>query len=150
MLARLIRTLSTGLAAGLLGTLAMTVSSTTEMKLRNRQASNVPAEAGTKVLGLSGFESERAEQRFGQLVHFGYGTAWGAVRGLTGTLLPPAAADAAHFGSVWGAEHVLLPTLELAPPATQWGTEEIAVDAFHHLVYAVATGAAYRWLDRGR
>jgi hypothetical protein len=31
---------------------------------------------------------------------------------------------------------------------TEWGMEEIAIDALHHLVYATATGMAYFLLDR--
>jgi hypothetical protein len=125
----------------------MTVSSTLEMKLRDRGASNAPADAASKVLDIGGFTSEDAEQRFGQLVHWAYGTGWGAVRGVLGTVLPPAVADAAHFAAVWGSEQVMLPALEVAPPATEWGAEEVAVDAWHHAVYILATGLAYRWLD---
>jgi hypothetical protein len=29
----------------------------------------------------------------------------------------------------------------------EWGATEIAVDAFHHTVYALATGLGYRLLD---
>lgn len=145
---RLAANVGKGLAAGLVGTAAMTVSSTLEMKLRDRGASNAPADAAAKVLDIDEFSSEDAEQRFGQLVHWGYGTGWGAVRGVLGSSLPPAMADAGHFTALWGSEHVMLPTLDVAPPATEWGAEEIAVDAWHHLVYVVATGLAYRWLDR--
>ena len=41
-----------GLFAGVAGTAAMTVSSTLEMKIRDRQVSNTPAEAASKVLGV--------------------------------------------------------------------------------------------------
>lgn len=148
MPARLVTNLAKGVAAGLLGTAAMTVSSTVEMKLRDRGSSNVPVAAASRVLGIEGFTSDDSERRFGQLVHWVYGTAWGVGRGFTGSVLPPVAADAAHFGAVWGAEHVLLPTLEVAPPAPEWGARELAVDAWHHVVYAAATGKAFRWLDR--
>lgn len=90
------------------------------------------------------------QQRFGQLVHWAYGTGWGAVRGVFATFLGPAAADGAHFAVVWGGEQVMLPALEVAPPAMQWGKAEVAVDAWHHLVYVAATGQAYRWLDARR
>lgn len=139
-----------GLAAGLAGTLAMTLSSTVEMRVRGRQASSAPADAAGKVLGVRPVD-ERGEARFSQVVHYGYGTAWGAVRGLLATLgLSPAVAAAAHLSAVWGAEQVMLPALGVAPPATRWGAGEVAVDAWHHLVYAAATGAAYTLLDRDR
>jgi hypothetical protein len=140
-----------GLAAGLVGTAAMTISSTLEAKLRKRQSSTAPAKAAEKVLGIEEFSSPQAESRFSNLVHWGYGTGWGAVRGLLGsTPLPPKAATAAHGATVWGQAVVMLPTLDVAPPITLWGKEEIAIDVFHHAVYATATGIAYELLSNGR
>lgn len=137
-----------GLFAGVAGTAAMTVSSTLEMKVRGRPASNAPADAAGKVLGVEP-KDERGEARFATLVHWGYGTGWGAVRGLVGAagLKGPAAA-AAHFGAVWSSEQVMLPALDVAPPFWTWGAKEASIDAFHHLVYAAATSAAYAALDR--
>jgi hypothetical protein len=137
-----------GLFAGVAGTAAMTVSSTLEMKLRGRPASSAPARAAEKVLGVQPVDEE-AEARFSNLVHWGYGTAWGGVRGLiTAAGLAGPAATAAHLAAVWGSEQVMLPALDVAPPLTEWGAEEVAIDAFHHLVYAAATGVAYSLLDR--
>ena len=137
-----------GLFAGVAGTAAMTVSSTLEMKIRDRQASNTPAKAAGKVLGVEPTgESEQA--RFSNLVHWGYGTSWGAVRGLIDAAgLEGKEAAAAHFLALWGSEQVMLPALGVAPPFWQWGAKEVAIDAFHHLVYAGATGVAYVALDR--
>ena len=137
-----------GLFAGVAGTAAMTVSSTLEMKIRDRQASNAPAEAAGKVLGIEPTgESEQA--RFSNLVHWGYGTSWGAVRGLIDAAgLVGKEAAAAHFLALRGSEQVMLPALGVAPPFWQWGAKEVAIDAFHHLVYAGATGVAYVALDR--
>ena len=137
-----------GLFAGLLGTVAMTISSTAEMKIRGRPASNAPAVAAGKVLGVEP-KDEEGEARFSTLVHWGYGTGWGVVRGLVGTAgLEGPAAAAAHFGAVWGAEQVMLPALNVAPPFWTWGAKEVGIDAFHHLVYATATSVAYSILDR--
>lgn len=49
---------------------------------------------------------------------------------------------------MWGNELVLLPALEVAPPLGEWGSTELAIDAFHHGVYAIATSLAYGFLDR--
>ena len=71
------------------------------------------------------------------------------MRGLLGaTGLPPRAATAAHGAAIYGSAQVTLPALEIAPPFVFWGKEEVAIDAFHHAVYAVATGLAYAWLDQ--
>jgi hypothetical protein len=133
-----------GLVAGFAGTAAMTVSSTLEAKLRGRAPSSAPARATAKVLGIKEFEDDRAMARFSDLSHWGYGTGWGIVRGLLGlTRLRARTATAIHGSAVWGSAQVTLPALEVAPPSIFWGTREIAIDAFHHAVYAAATGVAH-------
>jgi hypothetical protein len=137
-----------GLFAGVAGTAAMTVSSTLEMKIRGRAASTAPADAAGKVLGVEP-TGEREQARFSNLVHWGYGTGWGAVRGLIGAAgIEGPAAAAAHLAAVWGSEQVMLPALGVAPPFWKWGKKEVAIDAVHHAVYAGATSLAYAYLDR--
>jgi len=137
-----------GLVAGFVGTAAMTVSSTLEAKLRGRAPSSAPARATTKVLGIATFEDDLAEARFNDLSHWGYGTGWGALRGLlAATGMSARAATVAHGAAIWGSAQVMLPALEIAPPVVFWAPEEIAIDLFHHTVYALATGLAYELLD---
>jgi hypothetical protein len=136
-----------GIVAGFIGTAAMTVSSTVEAKLRGRAPSSAPARATAKVLGIKEFEDEIAEARFNDISHWGYGTSWGVLRGLLDAAgLSPRAATAAHGAAIYGAAQVTLPALDIAPPSVFWGKEEVAIDAFHHLVYATATGVAYELL----
>jgi hypothetical protein len=133
-----------GLVAGLAGTAAMTVSSTIEAKLRGREPSSAPARATAKVLGIKEFDDAVAAARFNDLAHWGYGTGWGVMRGLLGaTGMSGPAATAAHGAAIYGAAQVTLPALEVAPPSIFWAKQEIAIDAFHHAVYATATGLAY-------
>ena len=140
-----------GLVAGLVGTAAMTVSSTLEARLRHRRPSSAPARATAKALGIASFENDTAQARFNDLSHWGYGTSWGIVRGLLDAAgLPPRAATFAHGASVWGSAQVTLPALDIAPPAIFWAPREIAIDAFHHAVYAIATGIAYELLSDPR
>jgi hypothetical protein len=140
-----------GLVAGFLGTAAMTVSSTLEAKLRRRAASTAPARATAKALGIREFDSDLAEARFNDLSHWGYGTGWGVVRGFLGASgMPPAKATAAHGAAIWGSAAVTLPALDVAPPFVFWGRKEVAIDLFHHGVYAVATGLAYELITAGR
>jgi hypothetical protein len=137
-----------GLAAGLGGTAAMTVSSTLEMRLRGRGSSSAPADAAAKVLGIEGFADDAAKARFGTIVHWGYGTGWGVARALLRLAgLPPATATAGHFAAVWGSEAAMLPALDVAPPFWSWGATEVAIDVWHHVVYVTAAGAAYELLD---
>ena len=145
---RVANSIGKGLVAGFVGTAAMTVSSTLEARLRRRAPSSAPARATAKVLGIAAFEDDIAKARFNDLSHWGYGTGWGVVRGLLDVAgLPPRNATAAHCAAVWGGAQVMLPALEVAPPSVFWGAEEIAIDAFHHAVYATATGLAYKLLS---
>jgi hypothetical protein len=141
-----------GLVAGLAGTAAMTVSSSLEARIRHRAASSAPARATAKVLGIKEFEDDIAAARFNDLSHWGYGTGWGVVRGLlAATGMSPRTATAAHGAAVWGSAQVALPALEVAPPFVFWGRKEVAIDLWHHTVYAAATGLAYTLIDgRGR
>jgi hypothetical protein len=140
-----------GLLAGFAGTAAMTVSSTLEARIRARPASSAPARATAKALGIVSFEDDLAKARFSDLSHWGYGSGWGVVRGLLGaTGMPARKATAAHGIAVWGSAQVTLPALEVAPPAIFWGAEEVAIDAFHHTVYATVTGLAYELIAAGR
>lgn len=143
-------TICKGLLAGLAGTAAMTVSSMVEEKLRGRPPSSAPADAAAKVLGIEDFASDEAKSRFSTGVHWAYGTGWGVARALLGKVLPPRAATAAHFVAVWGGQAVMLPALGVAPPITDWGAEEVAIDAFHHVVYVTATGFSYQLLNGRR
>jgi hypothetical protein len=137
-----------GLVAGFAGTAAMTVSSTLEARLRRRAPSTAPARATAKMLGIREFDSALAEARWNDLSHWGYGTGWGVLRGLLAAAgLSPRAATAAHGAAIYGAAQVSLPALDIAPPAIFWAKEEIAIDAFHHAVYAAATGLAYKLID---
>jgi hypothetical protein len=137
-----------GLVAGFAGTAAMTVSSTLEAKLRGRASSGAPARATAKVLGISSFEDAIAQARFNDLSHWAYGTGWGILRGLLDAAgLSPRKATAAHGAAIWGSAQVTLPALDIAPPAAFWAKREIAIDAFHHTVYALSTGIAYELLS---
>jgi hypothetical protein len=139
-----------GLVAGFVGTAAMTLSSAVEARLRGRTPSSAPARATAKVLGIAEFEDDVAKARFNDLSHWGFGTSWGVLRGLLGASgLSGPQATALHGAAVYGNSQVMLPALEIAPPSVFWAKEEIAIDAFHHAVYALATGIAYEALSNG-
>ena len=138
-----------GLIAGFAGTAAMTISSTVEARLRGRAFSTAPAKAAAKVLGITEFEDARAQARFSDLVHWGYGTGWGAVRGiLRGVGFSPKLATPMHFAALWGSAVYTLPKYDVAPPVTEWSAQDLAIDLVHHLVYISAAAKAYELLDR--
>ncbi len=49
--------------------------------------------------------------------------------------------------AVWGPEQVMLPAPGIVPPFWQWNAREVATDAFHQLMYEVATSLVYATLD---
>jgi len=139
-----------GLFAGAAGTAVMTVSSTIEMKLSGRGASQTPAQAAEKVLEVEP-EDEESEARFSNLVHWGYGTAWGGVLGLLSSAgLSGPTGTVAHLALVWGSEQVVLPALDVSAPVFKYGGKATATDLLHHVVYATATGLAYSYLERSQ
>jgi len=137
-----------GLFAGAVGTAAMTVSSTLEAKLREREGSTAPADAAGKVLGVQP-RDEAGQQRFSNIVHWSYGTSWGAVRGLLHAVgLDGPRAVGAHFVAIWGSAQIMLPALDVAPPPWETEAKEVGIDAWHHAVYVAATAAAFAALQR--
>ncbi len=136
-----------GLLAGFAGTLAITASQTAEAKIRNRPPSSSPADAAGEVLGVAP-TGDAEKQRFSTIVHFGYGTAWGGVRGLLAAAgLRGRQADLVHFVLVSGTAMLMLPGLKVSPPVKEWGATELGTNTLHHLVYALVTGAAYERIE---
>ncbi len=135
--------LGVGLIAGLAGTVAITVSQMIEMKITKRDSSDAPVKAVEKVLDVEPV-AEKDKPKVSQEIHWTYGTALGAVRGLLSLFgLTGPAATAAHFASVWGTSLVMLPSLDVAPPVTEEPPKAIAIDALHHAAYAVAAGLVF-------
>lgn len=166
--------LGRGLIAGVAGTVAITLSQMIEMQITGREGSDAPMKVGGKVLGVEArgkAELEVAQQKensdtdeealqekvaankakFSQLMHYAYGTGWGVFRSvldLAGVRGP--AATLAHFGAIWGAAQVMLPAADASEPITEWSPKQIAIDVLHHAVYALAAGAVYDAMPRGR
>ncbi|HEY6933104.1 MAG TPA: hypothetical protein VI452_06860 [Marmoricola sp.] len=139
--------LARGVVTGVAGTAAMTLSSTVESRVRHRPASTAPARAAQKVLHIDDFSSDQARARFSTAVHWSYGTGWGVPRALLGAAgVPPAVAAPVHFAAMWGGAAVMLPALGVTPPVTRWGSTEVGIDLFHHLVYETAAGLVHQAL----
>jgi hypothetical protein len=137
-----------GIVAGLAGTAAMTLSQMVEMKLTGRAKSKAPAEVANKALSVQEI-NEQDKEAFSTKIHWGYGSAWGAVRGILKEAgMPSWAATATHFAGIYGTALIMLPATKVAPPVKRWGAKAIAIDALHHAVYAAATGLVYDAIDR--
>lgn len=129
--------------AAVLGTVAMTLSSTTEMQWRERPASSVPARAALKVLSpvWKPDLKERGMQILGNWTHWVYGAWWGVVFWLLIDVagLSLATTAVAFFLIVWLWEQIELPLLGLTPPSWKWGLKENLIDAWHHVTYVAGT-----------
>jgi hypothetical protein len=138
-----------GLVAGLAGTAAMTIARALLNDGRQHDDHRTePARAAGRVLGVAPVD-EGGERRFNRIVHWAYGSAWGAFRGILAAVgVRGPAADVAHLGAVWGAEQLVLPATRTAPAPTHGRRPDVAADVTVHAVYAAATGVALRWMER--
>ncbi len=135
------------IVAALMGTVAMTLSSTTEMHIRGRPESAAPGRAANKVLRLAGVPQLEGPplQILSAWTHWVYGAAWGVVFWLLVAVaaLPLWLTGVLFFLIVWGAEQIHLPALGVAPPPWKWGIRENLIDAWHHVAYVAGTVAGW-------
>jgi len=136
-----LRNVGLGLAAGLIGTLAMTLGQKAEMALTERPPSNEPAQAVEKVGGFS-VADEQSEQLLSTGVHFAYGIALGAGLAALDEVAEPAR-TALYFVATQVTGMAVLQALELDGKPSEWDGPTAAIDVGHHLVYAVVAGLAY-------
>ncbi len=134
-----------GMAAGLVGTVIMTISETLESRVTAREPSTVPGQVGSKLLGRP-LDGDSPKQLNG-VVHWTHGIAMGAVRGLLGLAgLGALLATVLHFLIVWAGDVVLYRTLGIAPMPWRWTGQELITDLFHKGIYALATGITFELL----
>jgi hypothetical protein len=138
-----------GLLAGLAATAAITISQMIEMKITKREPSEAPVKVAKETIGVKPVNANEKE-RLSQELHWAYGTSWGVARGLISlTGLKGWPATLAHFTAIWGSSMIMLPMFNAAPPVYKEDAKAIAIDGFHHAVYAVAAGITYDALDAG-
>ena len=138
-----------GLIAGLAATAAMTLSQKIEMKITKREPSEATVKVASEVTGIKPLNKEEKD-KVSQEIHFAYGTVWGIARGIIGlTGLKGIPAALVHFGSVWGASMIMLPSFKAAPPVSEEDPQAIAIDGLHHAIYAITAGIVYDALDAG-
>ena len=91
--------------------------------------------------------SKDAKARGGELVHFGFGGAWGALYGMLHETVPGMCGPlaAAAFGAfVWTAsDHVILPAFRLAPLPTKLPLKFHAYWLSAHVLYGLTTWASF-------
>lgn len=159
-----------GLAAGLLGTAAMTGWQLLAAKLQSSGAdadgssapsseaavdpweqASAPAKLAKRVLEGVFLVDEVQASKIGlltEVMHWGYGTAWGAAYGiLAGTAGRSTVRGGLAFGlGVWTSSYVELVPLGLYEPPWKYPPKVIGLDVSYHLVYGTGTAVAYRLL----
>ena len=130
-----------GLAAGLVGTIVMTLGQKAEMALTDRPPSKEPAEAVEKISGID-VQDDHKEALLSTGVHFAYGIALGA--GLAAIdEVPEPARTALYLAGAQATGMALLQALDLDGKPSEWDAKTAAIDVGHHIVYAIAAGLAY-------
>ncbi len=148
-----------GLAAGVAGTAAMTAYQTIVSRIRGGGSSRepetwddapAPAQVGRKALRLVGVEVARDRiPLLTNVVHWSYGTFWGAVYGVAYALgvEAPWLVTGIVFGLlVWLFGYVVLPLLRVYDPIWKYDAKTLALDASYHLVFGIGVAAAFRLL----
>lgn len=136
--------LGRGLAAGAVGTVAMTVSERLEMAVSGREGSQVPGRVGAHLLPGKDPQSASDVAQLNNAVHWAHGITMGALRGaldIAGVRGPQA--SLAHFALLWGGDAALYRALGIAEVPWRWTPDELATDMLHKGVYAAVTGAVY-------
>jgi len=152
-----------GLAAGVAGTAAMTGWQELSSRLRDGGGSgegseppadpweqaSTPAQVARKI--LSGvFDRDPPPERIPLLtnvMHWGYGTTWGAVYGLlagSARRVRPLRSGLAFGTAVWVASYAQLVPMGLYQPPWRYGATELAFDLSYHLAYGAGVGLGYR------
>lgn len=132
-----------GLIAGLIGTVALTLSEKAEMSVTGREPSTVPGQVGAKLIGRDPAQDPHLEGR-NTAVHWAHGISMGAVRGLLAlTGLAALPASLLFFVLLWSADVLLYRVLGIADFPWRWKPAELAADLFNKGVYAAVTSVAF-------
>lgn len=113
---------------------------------------SAPAQVGRRL--VESFTQRPLDARFARLtnnvMHWGYGIAWGAMLGIVGGSLPRVrlAAGPAFGATVWGSGYVVLPLAGLYEPIWKYSVGVLAPELGAHLVYGTTTVASFGVLRR--
>ncbi len=130
-----------GVAAGLAGVAAMTVTEKVEQWLTGRPNSYVPARTLAHLVGLSDPDSDRWSRNM--LMHWANGVVLGAARGImsAANLRGPQTAIL-HTPLRLSWDQTLENLTGVGAPPWTWPRDELLIDVVHKAVFSLATGAA--------
>lgn len=150
----MLREVLMGTAAGAVGTVALNAATYTDMAVRGRPSSSVPAQVAGKLaekagIDLSGGESDDAAQNresglgalLGYATGLGVGAAYGLIRPHLGGVSRPVAGAWLGLGAM-AASDVPAAAFGVTDP-TKWDADSWASDVLPHLAYGLVTAVAY-------
>ena len=134
------------LAAGLVGTIVMTIVQTVEMKLTSRKGSLTPAMVAAKTLRFNlDAMSPGKKNVINQLTHFVFGTGLGLfllVLIYLFNISDPYNLFFWFFVFAWVQGPIVMTGFGVAPPPWQWGIKGNIAHIFFHIVYALGVVGA--------
>lgn len=157
-----VRSVGRGLAAGVVGTAAMTAYQLAVAKAQGKPLQTpvphrwadapAPAQVAKKLadrLGQGRRFTREDVPLLTNAMHWLYGVSWGAFYGAAAgrAQADPIAGGLAFGTGVWGAGYAELVPLGIYQPPWKYPAKEIAVDLSYHLVYGMAVAVAYDLLD---
>jgi uncharacterized membrane protein YagU involved in acid resistance len=111
---------------------------------------SAPAQVGRRL--YEGFRQRPLDERWARLtnnvMHWGYGIAWGSALGVIAGSLPRRRLTLGPlFGAtVWASDYVILPLAGLYKPIWEYGVSELTPDLTAHLIYGTVTNTAFRFM----
>lgn len=159
-----------GLAAGVAGTAVMTAWQEAAARLRSGggetggpqgedqppqdpwESASAPAKVARRI-GEGVFQREVPASRIGLLtnvMHWSYGTGWGAVYGLIARTWPgrPLLRGVAFGTGVWAMSYAMLVPMGLYSPPWTYPPVELGLDLSYHLAYGAGGGLAHAAITR--
>ena len=141
-----------GLAAGLVGTAAMTATTALEKRLRPGLDHPVDYDASSHVADAVGTvlrreaRSDAESTAYFALAHWGYGPAIGVAHPWLVERIGEPRATLAFYGGSQAMEMTLFPTIGGTPPPWRWQRDVILTSFAQHAVYALSVAAVSRAL----
>jgi hypothetical protein len=157
------KSLLSGLVAGVAGTAAMTAYQLAVAKAQgkplqtpvpHRWADAPPpaqvAKKAAEALGQGRRFTREDVPLLTNVMHWLYGVSWGAFYGAAaGRNLPDPVAGGIAFGTgVWASSYAELVPLGLYKPPWKYPPQQLALDLSYHVVYGLAVAGAYAVIDR--
>lgn len=164
-----LRALSNGVLAGIIGTAAMDLLWYRRYKrdggkdglldwefsagTESYEQAGAPAQVGKQLVeGFLQTELEPSTARsMNNAVHWATGIGWGTLHALLAASAPkepPARYGLATGALAWSASYALLAPAKVYKPMREYPASVLGKDLSAHLVYGLATGAAFRILSR--